>query len=207
MTLCRTKKFLKIYTLLFRTKPHLGQTCAELCTLFWTERTKPMPCPTAHPRIGHIREYSLGGGCKWWWIEAAYLPIPDKTTPEAHEKKIYTFYKKKRDLSFSLIKMKWFTTGGIKLLLLDCILIPPSPMTHHQDKTNSKGSFLLDKLTSWPKQRAKKVLSDSPGLVNFVIGLVNPVFNLPDGQVIFFWGIRIIEELWNQFCLSKSFWD
>ena len=36
------------------------------------------------------------------------------------------------------------------------------------------------------KQRAKKVVSDSPGLVDFAIGLVNSVFNLPDGQVIFF---------------------
>ena len=30
------------------------------------------------------------------------------------------------------------------------------------------------------------VVSDSPGLVDFTIGLVNSVFNLPDGQVIFF---------------------
>ena len=35
-------------------------------------------------------------------------------------------------------------------------------------------------------QRAKKVVSDSPGLVDFAIGLVNSVFNLPDGQVMFF---------------------
>ena len=35
-------------------------------------------------------------------------------------------------------------------------------------------------------QRAKKVLSDSPGLVDFAIGLVNSVINLPDGQVMFF---------------------
>ena len=28
-------------------------------------------------------------------------------------------------------------------------------------------------------------MSDSPGLVDFVIGLVNSVFNLPDGQVMF----------------------
>ena len=35
-------------------------------------------------------------------------------------------------------------------------------------------------------QRAKKVVSDSPGLVDFVIGLVNSVLNLPDGQVMFF---------------------
>ena len=35
-------------------------------------------------------------------------------------------------------------------------------------------------------QRAKKVVSDSLGLVDFAIGLVNSVFNLPDGQVMFF---------------------
>ena len=34
-------------------------------------------------------------------------------------------------------------------------------------------------------QRAKKVESDSPGLVDVAIGLVNFVFNLPDGQVMF----------------------
>ena len=40
-------------------------------------------------------------------------------------------------------------------------------------------------LKKW-QQRAKKVLSDSPGLVDFAIGLVNSVFNLPDGQVMFY---------------------
>ena len=35
-------------------------------------------------------------------------------------------------------------------------------------------------------QRAKKVVSDSPGPVDFAIRLVNSVFNLPDGQVTFF---------------------
>ena len=44
-------------------------------------------------------------------------------------------------------------------------------------------------------QRAKKVVFDSPGLVDFATGLVNSVFNLPDGQVIFFLGIRITEKL------------
>ena len=34
-------------------------------------------------------------------------------------------------------------------------------------------------------QRVKKVVSDSPGLVDFAIWLVNSVFNLPDGQVMF----------------------
>ena len=47
-------------------------------------------------------------------------------------------------------------------------------------------------LNSWiliypmDSQRAKKVVSDSLGLVDFAIGLVNPVFNLPDWQVMFF---------------------
>ena len=41
-------------------------------------------------------------------------------------------------------------------------------------------------------QRAKKVVSDSPGLVDFPIGLV--IFlNLPDGQVLFFGEIQIVE--------------
>ena len=35
-------------------------------------------------------------------------------------------------------------------------------------------------------QRAKKVVSDSPRLVNFAIGLVNSVFNSSDRQVMFF---------------------
>ena len=33
---------------------------------------------------------------------------------------------------------------------------------------------------------ANKIMSDSQGLVHFVIGLVSSVFNLPDGQVMFF---------------------
>ena len=37
-------------------------------------------------------------------------------------------------------------------------------------------------------QSAKKVMSDSPGLVDFAIGLVIFVLNLPDGQVLFFGG-------------------
>ena len=42
------------------------------------------------------------------------------------------------------------------------------------------------RLVSGRMQRAKKVVSNSPGLVDFAIGLVNSVFNLPDGQVMFF---------------------
>ena len=39
---------------------------------------------------------------------------------------------------------------------------------------------------SMTDQRAKQVVSDSPGLVNFAIGLVNFELNLPDRQVKFF---------------------
>ena len=35
-------------------------------------------------------------------------------------------------------------------------------------------------------QRAKKVVSDNPGLVDFAIGLVNSVLNLPNGLVMCF---------------------
>ena len=43
-------------------------------------------------------------------------------------------------------------------------------------------------VTPWDfiHQREKKVGSDSPGLVDFAIGLVNSVLNLPDGQVKYF---------------------
>ena len=44
-------------------------------------------------------------------------------------------------------------------------------------------------------QRAKKVVSDSPGLVDFAIGLVNYVINLPDGEVKFFEEFKITEKL------------
>ena len=54
-------------------------------------------------------------------------------------------------------------------------------------------------------QRAKKVVSDSPGLVDFAIGLANSVINLPDGQVRFFWGIQITEQLWNQSARQNVF--
>ena len=46
-----------------------------------------------------------------------------------------------------------------------------------------------------PRQHAKKVVSDSPGLVDFAIGLVNSVLNLPDGQVKIFQRSKITEVL------------
>ena len=60
----------------------------------------------------------------------------------------------------------------------------------HPKKQKSSHSFFLDDSVQGGKgamiQRAKKVVSDSPGLVDFAIRLVNSVFNLPDGQVTFF---------------------
>ena len=48
-------------------------------------------------------------------------------------------------------------------------------------------------------QCAKKAMSDSLGLVDFAIGLVNSVFHLPDGQVMFF------EEFeWQKNCEINS---
>ena len=44
-------------------------------------------------------------------------------------------------------------------------------------------------------QHAKKVMSDSPGLVDFAIGLVIFVLNLHDGQVLFWGKIQITEGL------------
>ena len=50
--------------------------------------------------------------------------------------------------------------------------------------------FLLYRVTNVTpvtRQRAKKVMSDSPGLEDFALGLVIFVLNLPDRQV-WFWG-------------------
>ena len=41
-------------------------------------------------------------------------------------------------------------------------------------------------------QCAKKVVSDSPGLVDFATGLMNSVLNLPDGQVKFLGEFTVI---------------
>ena len=45
------------------------------------------------------------------------------------------------------------------------------------------------------KQCAKRVVSDTLGLVDFAIGLLNSVLNLPDGQVKYF----------EEFNLQKNF--
>ena len=62
-----------------------------------------------------------------------------------------------------------------------CLLAALGPITDCNDRS--------------PYQRAKKVVSDSPGLVDFAIGLVIFVLNLPDRQVLFWRGIQIKEGL------------
>ena len=54
-------------------------------------------------------------------------------------------------------------------------------------------------------QRAKKVVSDSPGLVDFAIGPVIFVLNLPDGQVLFVGEIQITEGLLSIVLIKKGF--
>ena len=53
-------------------------------------------------------------------------------------------------------------------------------------------------------QSAKKVVSDSPGLVDFTTRLVNSVLNLPDGQVKFLREFKLQKNC-NQFCSSNFF--
>ena len=53
-------------------------------------------------------------------------------------------------------------------------------------------------------QRAKKVVSDSPGLEHFAFGLVIFFLNLPDGQVLFFWEIQITEGLLSFLPMKKG---
>ena len=53
------------------------------------------------------------------------------------------------------------------------------------------------------QQRAKKVVSDSPGLVDFAVGLEYPVLNWSKGQVVFFFlggGGFKIQKNCNQCC-------
>ena len=60
-------------------------------------------------------------------------------------------------------------------------------------KLASLKTLLREKYIS--KQRAKKVLPDSPGLVDLAVGLVTFVLNLPDGQELFLGEIQITARL------------
>ena len=53
------------------------------------------------------------------------------------------------------------------------------------------------------KQCAKRVVSDTPGLVDFAIGLLNSVLNLPDGQVKYFEEINLQKNFKINSALQK----
>ena len=55
-------------------------------------------------------------------------------------------------------------------------------------------------------QRAKKVVSDSFGLVDFAIGIVFFVLNLPDGQVLFSGGNSTYRRIVINPANQKGFW-
>ena len=55
-------------------------------------------------------------------------------------------------------------------------------------------------------QHAKKVMSDSLGLVDFANGLVIFVLYLPDGQVLFFWGNSNNRKIEINLAHQKGFW-
>ena len=74
-------------------------------------------------------------------------------------------------------KLKVFLLWGLILLLL-LLSSETSPLIHRWESAVNNCGFC-------PGKCAKKVVSDSPGLVDFTIGLVNSVFNLPDKQVMF----------------------
>ena len=57
----------------------------------------------------------------------------------------------------------------------------------------------------WQSQRAKKVVSDSLGLVDFTTGLVIFVLNLTDRQVLFFDEIQITDGLQSILVIKKGF--
>ena len=64
--------------------------------------------------------------------------------------------------------------------------------------------FLCTLTVSSKGQRAKKVVSDSPGLEHFAFRLVIFVLNLPDGQVLFFLEIQITEGLLSILPMKKG---
>ena len=77
-------------------------------------------------------------------------------------------------------------------VITDTLIIQTAAKSHtktnHRFLTEMNSRYyrlsLIMTLTHTVSQQ--KVVSDSPGLVDFAIGLVNSVINLPDGQVNFF---------------------
>ena len=99
----------------------------------------------------------------------------------------------------------WPRPHSLLLTVLNKYLFNLILLEHYMATWRYKISFCFSLLkerfhiSKRPCQRAKKVVSDSPGLVDFATGLVNCVLNLLDGQVKFFGGIHC-----NQSCSSKK---
>ena len=90
-----------------------------------------------------------------------------------------------------------------KKTALDMLLHWPVRQKSKNNKNNFGNSpfkMLEDRI-----QYAKKVMSDSLGLVDNAIGLVNPVLSLPKGQVKIFGQFKLQKNC-NQWCSSKIFW-
>ena len=63
-------------------------------------------------------------------------------------------------------------------------MVPRFSTNFMKHSIQCRGAVLLNFF--FRSQCAKKVVSDSPGLVDFALGLDNSVFNLPNSQVMFF---------------------
>ena len=95
-------------------------------------------------------------------------------------------------------------------VITDTLIIQTAAKSH--TKTNHRfltemnsryyGLSLIMTLTHTVSQQ--KVVSDSPGLVDFAIGLVNSVINLPDGQVNLFEEFKLQKNC-ESICSSKHF--
>ena len=81
---------------------------------------------------------------------------------------------------------------GVNAGSFSLFLFPLTPSSTIFSPIFSSDPSLLILAIAWflsVRQGEKKVVSDSPGLLDFAIGLVNSVLNLPEGQVKFFWEI------------------
>ena len=167
------------------------------------EHQIPTTLNKAFDKLGLDR--AKGGGYLPW--TPSYL---DKLGTKSLLKMILT--------SVSFLKLLWFvSTSYIPLLFLqkaETIRITNNKntviyqwqekLTMHAFQEGSRKSwtgrekkawfivFLAEKNLFSSHQRAKKVVSDSPRLVDFATGLVSSVLNLPNGQETFFGEFTVI---------------
>ena len=124
----------------------------------------------------------LPGGSESWEVRINKLSKTDVTSTEKELiKELYQWYLYDLDVKKLLLEFRAEVKADIEKLL------------------KGKFNFFLNNSNIGrcdnPPQRAKKVVSDSPRLVDFAIGLVSFVLNLPDGQVLLWGEIQITEGL------------